>query len=248
MKVVIDPGHGGKDPGAVWPRRTPNPQYREKDIALEAAKMLKSLLENRGAEVILTREKDEYLRLYDRAAVAVKEDADVFISLHLNSAGTRARGWEVWYHDYREEGFALAKKIAKALRRQSLIPEHGQNPRSDYQRYRRGFGVLRGLKGKVPGVLVELGFITNSEDRRILTNPTQLEAILRRIADAVMPTPIRAEALIPIVCEGRVVGRAKIADGRSYLVTPLRNLLEGLGMEVIWKGHEIEILKGGEKR
>jgi len=240
MKIVIDPGHGGKDPGAT------SKGILEKEIALQAGKLLKTHLSLRGAEVTLTREEDTYLTLRGRSKKALEEEAELFISIHVNAAGPKARGWEVWYHNELDPDYMIAKKIAQGLRRQNIIKEHGRNPRSDYRRYRSGFGVLRGLKRKARGVLIELGFLTNSQDRRILCNPLELAKLLKRIASSIIPEKV-PERLIPVIFEGKTVGRARVEEGVSYLATPLRNFLEGLEFKVIWTGRGIKLERREEE-
>ncbi|MDO9508286.1 MAG: N-acetylmuramoyl-L-alanine amidase [Thermovirgaceae bacterium] len=90
--VVIDAGHGGKDPGAVANG------LREKDINLRVAMLMSDLLRKKGLRVVLTRSTDVYLKLSDRTNIAVREDADVFVSLHCNALpkGRSAQGVEIY--------------------------------------------------------------------------------------------------------------------------------------------------------
>ena len=94
--VVIDPGHGGKDPGAVSRYGT-----REKNIVLDVSKRLKKYLEASGLKVYLTRNRDVFISLRKRPAFAERKKADLFISVHANAAsgrrGRAARGFEVFY-------------------------------------------------------------------------------------------------------------------------------------------------------
>ena len=92
--IVIDPGHGGRDVGASG-----SGGAMEKDITLSIARLLKKrLLESTGAEVLLTREEDEYLQLAERTEFANKRSADIFISIHVNAARRRgARGVEAFF-------------------------------------------------------------------------------------------------------------------------------------------------------
>ena len=92
--VVIDPGHGGKDPGAIGRRGT-----REKDITLAVARRLKRILEATGkVRVILTRDRDRFISLGERARIANRAHADLFVSLHCNKARSRsAKGAETYF-------------------------------------------------------------------------------------------------------------------------------------------------------
>ncbi|MFB0527997.1 MAG: N-acetylmuramoyl-L-alanine amidase [bacterium] len=92
--IVIDPGHGGKDPGAIGPRGT-----KEKDVVLKIAhKLAKELHKNLKTRVILTRYHDIFLPLAERTAIANREKADLFISIHCNaSLKSRTKGFEIYF-------------------------------------------------------------------------------------------------------------------------------------------------------
>lgn len=96
--VVIDPGHGGKDPGAI------NNGIKEKDFNLDVAKRLASVLKSAGYTVHLTRSNDKYVGLYERTDIARKHKADLFISLHANSSKNKnAEGFETYYLDFTKD-------------------------------------------------------------------------------------------------------------------------------------------------
>jgi N-acetylmuramoyl-L-alanine amidase len=82
--IVIDPGHGGKDPGALGYRR-----YREKAVTLQIAKELKKILKSRGYKVYMTRERDRFIRLRNRTKYANDKHADIFISIHANAVSKK---------------------------------------------------------------------------------------------------------------------------------------------------------------
>ena len=92
--IIIDPGHGGKDPGAVGYRGS-----KEKDIVLDVSKRLAKKIErNSKTKVILTREEDIFVRLQDRTKFANANEGDLFISIHTNAAeDRRARGFETFF-------------------------------------------------------------------------------------------------------------------------------------------------------
>ena len=94
--VVIDPGHGGKDPGAIG-----RSGVQEKKIVLDISKRLKKILLNRGYKVKMTREKDEFISLQGRTEIASKSMADLFVSVHANSSPVRSvHGLEVYAAEY----------------------------------------------------------------------------------------------------------------------------------------------------
>jgi len=112
--IVIDPGHGGKDPGAIGRGGT-----REKDVVLAIAKELKRLLSERlGIRVVLTRTGDYFVPLRERTAMANNEGAHLFISIHANAALGRARGggFETYFHS-----LALTKDAKAVARRENAV-------------------------------------------------------------------------------------------------------------------------------
>jgi len=84
--VVLDPGHGGKDPGNL------GNGFKEKEIVLDVSKQVGALLSDQGVKVIYTRTTDIFIELYDRAPIANKADADLFVSIHCDSHNSQAYG------------------------------------------------------------------------------------------------------------------------------------------------------------
>jgi N-acetylmuramoyl-L-alanine amidase len=103
--IVIDPGHGGKDPGARGYRGT-----EEKDITLKVALKLRDLLSRqRGVRILMTRERDEFIELGDRAKFANRHEADLFVSIHVNSHPQRSvKGIEIYHFGEAKDQRALA--------------------------------------------------------------------------------------------------------------------------------------------
>ncbi|EOR25230.1 N-acetylmuramoyl-L-alanine amidase [Niallia sp. RD1] len=149
--IVIDPGHGGSDPGAVGKDGT-----KESNINLAIAKKVKARFEAKGAKVYMTRTTDKYLTLADRVKVAKDKKANAFISIHINSStNTSARGTTVIYpnnHDV-SNSKTLAQKINSRVT--AYLPKH-KDP------YYQDLHVLR--ENSMPAVLTETGFISNSSD------------------------------------------------------------------------------------
>ncbi|MBB6176003.1 N-acetylmuramoyl-L-alanine amidase [Anoxybacillus tengchongensis] len=157
--IVVDAGHGGKDPGAI------SGGANEKTIVLEVAKLLKDKLEKAGATVVMTRETDVYPTLQDRVDIAKNNYAEMFVSIHTNSAtNTSAKGAEVYYdsstNPNAEESKKLAQYIQEEIVRMANMVDRGVK--------NSGLYVLR--NNNVTSVLVELGFISNAEDRAKLTS------------------------------------------------------------------------------
>jgi N-acetylmuramoyl-L-alanine amidase len=101
--VLIDPGHGGKDPGAIG-----SGGLREKDVVLDIALKLGRILEKNGLEVMYTRKKDIFVPLNERTEIANKRDADLFISIHTNSSrNKRTRGVETYFLNWTSDREAM---------------------------------------------------------------------------------------------------------------------------------------------
>ena len=169
-KICIDAGHGGKDPGAV------SGGVQEKDIALAVALKIGALLT--GYEVVYTRDEDVYVGLAERALIANQVSADLFVSVHCNSApGTSANGMEVYVHTTRS---AASTRAAHAIY-DRLLPASGLKGRGIKS---KDLAVLR--ETDMPAVLVELAFISNDEDRAKLVSDEWQERAAEAIAAGIM--------------------------------------------------------------
>lgn len=174
MKTVcIDPGHGGKDPGAT------GGGVRESAVALNVAKKIASYLEAKGCTVMLTRETDVFVELSDRARMANEDKAILFVSVHCNSAkdNARATGMEVYHYTRASE----ASKRAARVIYDKLLPASGLRGRGVKA---DNFAVLR--ETKMPAVLIELGFISNPGDRAKLTDSAWQDDAAKAIADGIL--------------------------------------------------------------
>ena len=178
--VVIEPGHGGKDTGAV------GNGLQEKTINLQIAKALAEELEKMGVHAVLTRTRDAEMGLYARPDVAINKNADFFNSIHCNSNTSRnsATGVETYYHMNRRDCRELAKMIQNRICSYTGMTDKGA--RSDKSRYGIGLAVLRRLNtSSIPGVLIECGYINNSSDAAKLQNPDYQQTLARAVADAI---------------------------------------------------------------
>ncbi|MCI3923613.1 N-acetylmuramoyl-L-alanine amidase [Paenibacillus sp. TRM 82003] len=173
-KVVVDPGHGGTDPGAVGI----NGLY-EKTVNDEISKRLKQLLEQHGYEVLMTRQTDRNLSLQERVEIAKAAEADLFVSVHANAhPSSSVRGTMVLYHDASKpnpdypaspEMRALSpqsRQLAQLI--QSSMLE--QVPNVDRGLLKSSAYVVR--MGNIPSVLVETAFLSNAQDAKLLASPT----------------------------------------------------------------------------
>jgi N-acetylmuramoyl-L-alanine amidase len=196
-RIVLDPGHGGKDPGAVGRKG-----LREKDVVLALAKRIKPRLEARGYEVLLTRSSDVFIELKDRARFANDNKADLFVSIHTNASKNRkARGIETYFL-----GVARDRQSSETAMLENAVS--GENALSDLEQILHSLmnqnnmwhssilaetvqesmygGLLNGKYGTIknlgvkqapffvlsktamPAVLVETSFISNSSEEKLL--------------------------------------------------------------------------------
>ncbi|MFA4834891.1 MAG: N-acetylmuramoyl-L-alanine amidase [Dehalococcoidia bacterium] len=176
IKICIDPGHGGPDPGAVGPTGV-----REKDIVLAVSLKLANILRSAGAEVKLTREDDSEPSLAGRVDISNNFDADVFISIHANAfSSPLAKGTEVWTVVGQTAADPIAESIANAL--QAAFPDlvFRADMSDGDQDKEAQFFVLKYTDA--PAVLVELAFISNPDEERLLQDPGYQDKAIRAIA------------------------------------------------------------------
>jgi len=231
--VIIDPGHGGKDPGAIGPKKT-----MEKDIVLKVALELKKIIDKRGEiKAVLTRDRDVFVPLYERARIARENNGKLFISLHANSSrNRRARGIEIYFLSV-----AKTKEAEEVARRENRAIELEDDPEryasmsglydrakemndilremessvylnesqymcsilldkacSSTKLKRRGikqagFYVMGGTHAFMPSVLIEIGFISNPQEEKMLRRATYQKKLAQSIYDAIILFKKRVE-------------------------------------------------------
>lgn len=207
--VVIDPGHGGKDPGAMG-----KSGLKEKDVALEIAQELKNLLSrNKGLQVILTRQSDVFIPVEDRPVIANQKAADIFVSIHVNASRNEKReGVETFYLNISPDpavnelaarenatstkNIGQMRGIIQQIVQNSKIYESrglaeriqknlvqtlskSYNPVRDLGTKGGPFWVLIG--GDMPSVLVEVSHLSNPREEARLKTPQYRQAIARGI-------------------------------------------------------------------
>lgn len=165
MMIVVDPGHGGKDPGAVGPNGE-----RESAVVLAVGTYLAGVLRGLGHSVVLTRTVDEFLSLQERVNLERSVGADCFLSLHCNGAANPgADGIEVWTSPGITRADPLARDIYLALERAFPCRRFRADLADGYPDKEAPFTVL--TRTRAPAVLVEMGFITSVREAAWLTNP-----------------------------------------------------------------------------
>jgi N-acetylmuramoyl-L-alanine amidase len=192
--VVLDPGHGGKDKGAVSPRKV-----YEKLVVMDVAKRIRNHLQARGLTVRFTRDDDRTLTLAQRTQKAKQLGADLFVSLHADSASKTAEGAGTFVlslpNCYSTHGYGkgapsstahignkhdIANQALAFRIQQNLIKSTGQTDRGVK---RARFQVLR--DAPCPAALVELAFITNPKEERMVIDPNGREKLARGVANGI---------------------------------------------------------------
>ena len=212
-KIVLDPGHGGKDPGAMAFG------LKEKDIVLDIAKRLAPVMEKElGCEVVLTRTDDTFITLEERTALANTNGADLFISLHLNAhTSPKVRGLETYYLNLTTNAEAMRvaarenatsthqmselQDILSDIMKNSKIDESSRLAqqvhnsilsRAEKKNYAevKNLGVKQApfyvlIGAQMPAILIELAFITNEKDVENLKNNDFLEMMTKEIVEGI---------------------------------------------------------------
>ncbi len=177
--IVIDAGHGGKDLGTEAPM---NPAYKEKNLNLITAKLLEGYLKQMGYRTLLTRNNDLFVSLDGRVNLANENNADLFVSVHYNSApNEQAEGIEIFYFrtDGNKERIASSKRLADAVLVHTI---EMTNARSRGVKH-GDLAVIR--KTKMPAILIEGGFMTNGQEMTRLGDPTYIKTIAWGVASGI---------------------------------------------------------------
>lgn len=213
-KIVIDPGHGGKDPGAIG-----KGGMREKDLVLDIARRVRDELKANGFEVVMTRDRDEFISLPERAAISNRAKADLFVSIHANANRSRwIRGFEV-YHP-RERGEAaiadlIGEKDSANLFRDLKMSRSSRNTKAIVMDLiytqnqadainlsscivgsaNRNLEVRdRAVKAasfyvlknaRIPAILIEIGYITNANEAKSLKSDSYRQEVTDSIVKGI---------------------------------------------------------------
>ncbi len=180
--VVIDAGHGGMDGGAGVDLDD-GERINEKDINFAVAKKTEEILKNNKIKVEMTRSEDEFLELYERSAIANALDAVMFVSIHTNSAtNDTANGIEVYYSK-QNNGFDYglsSKEVADEILESMLDKTEANNRRVKAEEH----AVTR--TSYMPAVLIEVGFITHTEERGKLVDEVYQDKLAEGISEGIL--------------------------------------------------------------
>jgi N-acetylmuramoyl-L-alanine amidase len=208
-RVVIDPGHGGRDTGTIGPSG-----LTEKDLVLDIAHRLKERIEAElDAEVVLTRENDSFVPLETRTAMANQAEADLFLSIHANASDSQStRGFETYFLNLsttRESSEIAARENAASAQSISelqdlvskiILQDKVEESKEFATHMQRAlattpdFGTNRGVKqapfvvligANMPSILAEVSFISNPDDERLLKGAERREQITDALFEGV---------------------------------------------------------------
>lgn len=179
--VVIDPGHGGEDTGAISQNNV-----NEKDIVLDISLKLGEKLEENNFKVYFTRKSDRALGntvrsdIINRAKFINARNADIFLSIHLNGSDVEsAKGVESYSRFLDDKSYLLAESIQDELSSVEYTKDRGIKETNE-----KSLGILRYTN--ITGVLLELGFITNSEDEKYLISEEGQDIIVDCILNGIL--------------------------------------------------------------
>lgn len=178
LKICLDAGHGGKDPGAPKMRC----KVSEKYLCLDVAKRIEHILQHAGCQVILTRSSDTYIPLAKRVEIANQQKADIFVSIHFNTSSyLKTEGIEVFYFNDGKNsprtvrskllGNCVITQLQKAIATQNRGVKHGN------------FCVVR--ETHMPSILVEAAFMTNPKEAKLLSSKDFLQSIALGISKGI---------------------------------------------------------------
>lgn len=169
-KVVIDPGHGGTDYGAI------REGINEKDITLDISQRVEAILRSKDIKTVLTRNDDTFVSLEDRVSFSEEEEPEIFVSIHVNSAvSTDPNGIEThWYHDY-------SKPLAEIIHKHFIkeLPNA-----KDRGLFKSKFYVINHTTS--PAVLCEIGFLSNGEERNEMITDSRKQKTAKAIAEGII--------------------------------------------------------------
>lgn len=224
MKIGIDPGHGGRDPGAIGPTR-----LYEKDVTLGISLELGRLLKAAELELVFTRTDDRTMELITRTALLNNQKCDLAISVHINSATRQEANYiSTFIQGAGGQAEQLAKKVQVELVQATGWPDGGVRVKNLHMT----------RETKMPAILVECGFISNPEQEKLLRQPEMQKKLARAIADGILAylgRPKEGKKLkeIKVVVKGQEIPGI-IIDNQTWV--PLQHYEDAKKTEITWDG------------
>lgn len=188
LVVMIDPGHGGRDPGGV---NLKNPEIREKDFSLALAKLLNEV-PHPGIDFVFTRLTDEYQTLGKRVKLAEQYKADLYISLHMNTNRNAKIQGPDFYYSTKNKYAELSREICRKMGTELKARKHLHPDNEPYGTANQA--VLSGTS--CPSIYFGFGYITNDEDARIFSVPGNQASLAKQVIAVLQE--IKKEGVLPV--------------------------------------------------
>ncbi|PLS17928.1 hypothetical protein CVD28_09580 [Bacillus sp. M6-12] len=169
--IVLDAGHGGKDPGTSGKATGEEVSTLEKTVNLQTVQKISAVLQQAGAKVIHTRTTDTYLTLSQRVNVSHAYNADVFISVHYNAPGSSSTGIDTFFYPTNVNEQKLATYMQEELIKHTAMANRGVKEGN--------FQVIR--ENKKPAILLELGFLSNPKEAKLVKSPEYQEKVAQGV-------------------------------------------------------------------
>ena len=185
--IIIDPGHGGRDSGAIRrfanrnDRRRRYPSNQEKTIVLNVAKQVAKRLRSAGARVVLTRSTDNFIDLDRRVAIANNKKPKLFVSIHADAAMTRRAKGHTVYYPQRLSSTGRSYKVGKAIDKNLKAIT---NSKRKIRQHSRKLRVLENTR--CSALLIELGFLSNPTESSKLVTASYQNKLAKAIADGII--------------------------------------------------------------
>ncbi|MEO9003180.1 MAG: N-acetylmuramoyl-L-alanine amidase, partial [Ginsengibacter sp.] len=222
ITVVVDAGHGGQDGGAA------EGNIREKDLTLNIAKLVKELNGNKNINIVLTRDKDEFMSVKDKVNFASSKGADLFISIHINKEEKKNlnSGIDILIpgndNKYVNQSKLLGSSIMKAFRSNYSLPVGNDLKQQSYTSW-----VLRA--NQCPSVLIEAGFLSTQKDLVYLIKPSSQQMIARNILNGIenyaeQNTTAKNKNLIDSI-PGKRTRKGFFGDTRNKVIIPADKII-----------------------
>jgi N-acetylmuramoyl-L-alanine amidase len=236
LKIGLDLGHGGRDPGAVDPVQPEQGDHlysEEKTIVLPIGLEVKRLLEAAGHEVVMTRTSDETLSLPQRTKILNDAKCDIAVSIHVNSSTSSTPNYiATLIQSIGGQAEKIAKCVQSRLVQATGWPDGGIKVANLHMT----------RETKMPAVLVELGFLSNPEQERQLADPAFRLKLAQAIASGILEyigEPLRTACIIDI--KGKQFP-GYIAGGRTYFNgVPVREVTEALSPQLEWDSKNLTV-------
>ena len=170
--VVLDAGHGGKDVG------TEAGKVYEKNINLSVVKLMQEILEEKGVNVVMTRDTDVFLQLQERVDIANEEEPDLFVSIHCNSYedDSSIKGLECYYPEGSELGEEYARYLMEVVKQCKDIASRSYREETYYVTEHT----------EAPAILVEMGFMTNASECKKLNSASYQQTLAEELSDGIL--------------------------------------------------------------